>query len=144
MPLCEDGLSIMPYMMEPGEERIVARRLLEIFRTAACGPGPQTPAVDLTGRWNVQIRFLRGETRHSLEIRQQGGALSGRHLGDCWEAPLEGTISGNEVTVHSVLGDGSTRLEYTFRGRVQGGMAGTVELGSYGSADWRADREASA
>jgi D-glucosaminate-6-phosphate ammonia-lyase len=145
IPLSGDGLSIMPYMMEPGEEEVVAGRLLEILGKAAsrspATPQPQPPAAQVAGRWEVCIRFLRGEARHSLEIQQQGGALSGRHRGGYCEAPLEGVISGNEVLVRSVLAHGASRLLYTFRGRVQGGMAGTVDLGEYGSAEWRAARE---
>jgi uncharacterized pyridoxal phosphate-dependent enzyme len=143
MPLSGQGLSIMPYMMEPGEERLVARRMLEVLGQASSRPAaqPQPPAADLTGRWNVRIRFLRGEASHSLEIRQQGGALSGRHRGLYCEAPLEGSVSGSEVLIRSVLAHGASHLAYTFRGRAQGGMAGTVDLGQYGSAEWRAERE---
>jgi L-seryl-tRNA(Ser) seleniumtransferase len=39
MPLEGEGLSIMPYMMEPGEERAVARRLEQIFGAAAAKAG---------------------------------------------------------------------------------------------------------
>ena len=37
MPGGRDGLGIMPYMMEPGEDRIVARRLREILEEAVKG-----------------------------------------------------------------------------------------------------------
>ena len=144
MPLHGDGLSVMPYMMEPGEEEAVAHRLVEIFRAAAVRPPAtpqvQTPAVEVAGSWEVRIGFLRGEARHRLEIRQEGATLSGVHRGCYGEAPLQGVVCGNEIRVRSVLCQGASRLEYSFRGQVAGAMEGTVDLGEYGSAQWRAER----
>jgi L-seryl-tRNA(Ser) seleniumtransferase len=37
----EDGIEIMPYMMEDGEDEVVAKRLSEVFRSAKSSKGEQ-------------------------------------------------------------------------------------------------------
>jgi L-seryl-tRNA(Ser) seleniumtransferase len=144
LPL-DGGLRVMPYMMEAGEDEIVARRLREVLsprRPAVAAPGEQSPAADLTGDWGLAIQFLRGEGRYTMALAQDGAILTGRYRSpfDC--AGLAGQVSGDGVRWAVTLGYESNRVRYAFEGRVLGQeMAGRVELGEYGRAEWRAWRE---
>jgi L-seryl-tRNA(Ser) seleniumtransferase len=74
-----DGLRVMPYMMEAGEDEIVARRLREVLaggRGSAAEAAPPAPAVNVAGDWIVAIRYVLGESRHAVSLAQEGAALS--------------------------------------------------------------------
>ncbi|MCD6521000.1 MAG: aminotransferase class V-fold PLP-dependent enzyme, partial [Anaerolineae bacterium] len=53
MHLLRDGLRVMPYMMEKGDDEIVARRLRELLskERPPLAEEPQLPPVDVAGSW---------------------------------------------------------------------------------------------
>ncbi len=54
------GVSVTPYMMAAGDERIVADRLHALLSKPATQPAaapPAAPVADLAGQWNVSIQF---------------------------------------------------------------------------------------
>lgn len=141
----DGGVRVMPYMMEAGEDEIVARRLREVLTTpqkGAATPSAEPPAADLTGDWGLAIRFVRGEGRHAMALTQDGAALTGRYTSPFACAELAGRVSGETVRWTVTLGYESNCTRYAFEGHVLGDeMAGWVELGEYGRAEWRAWRE---
>ena len=89
----ESSISVTPYQMSAGDEKIVAERIYATLRNPpkqeAPAP-PSTPTVDVSGQWDVRIEYLAGTSTHALHLRQVGGArrrhASGRfrvarHLG---------------------------------------------------------------
>ena len=57
------GVSITPYMLAAGEERIIADRLAGLLSKPPSQPAqapPATPAADLSGQWTVRIQYRRG------------------------------------------------------------------------------------
>jgi D-glucosaminate-6-phosphate ammonia-lyase len=130
--------------MKPGESKIVARRLEEIFRKAPKGrpeAQPASPVADLTGSWTVEIKFVAGATQHRLDLRASGNQLSGSHLGRLAQAEINGRIDGDQISFRSSLPYEGTRLSYDFSGKATGtSMTGEVSLGEYGKASWSARR----
>jgi L-seryl-tRNA(Ser) seleniumtransferase len=130
--------------MKPGEYKIVAQRLFEVFSSA---PKPTLPrayapaAVDISGTWEVEMVYEVGSSRHKLKLAAKGNELGGLHQGWAYQGALKGHIDGAEVKFHSThAADGNT-LSYTFSGSVSGGtMSGDVNLGEYGEAKWRATK----
>ena len=146
----EEGHSfrIRPAAMHPGEHKIVAERLLQVFRNA---PGPKSPlkpdppAVDINGAWSLDIRFVVGSTRHKLYLRSKGSDLAGVHVRSIASGPLTGTLSGDMIRFRSEGPYEAATLAYSFSGRVHGNeMSGEVNLGEYGKAEWRAYRKVTA
>jgi L-seryl-tRNA(Ser) seleniumtransferase len=141
------GLTINPYMMAPGEDRVVAEALHAILSTPSPRARPPVlpPAADLTGEWDVEIEYAAGRSTHRLFLRQKGAELVGSHRGDFVERPVEGTIQGGDVELRSVVTekeDGNS-LRYTFQGLVtRDEMTGTLDLGEYLGARWNARRRA--
>jgi len=136
---------IRPVAMKPGEYRIVAQRLYEIFHTAPKGGVAQAHAevsrVDLSGAWDAEIEYEVGSARHQLVITANGSDLSGSHRGWAFQGDIRGKIDGDRVEMRSSLPAEGTRLSYTFRGTVAGDvMSGALELGEYGRGRWRAKR----
>lgn len=139
-----DGINVGAHMMMPGDEKIVAERLATILvnppkRPAAARGG--APSENLTGQWDVAIQFHYGDAAHSVVFEQKGNRLMGTHRGDFLQGDLDGTIEGNDVRFRSSHKYEGTRIGYRFTGTLRGdSMAGTLNLGEYGTAEWTAQR----
>jgi len=142
------GVSVTPYMLVPGEEKVIADRLYAILskpprqEPAAVGP----PAADLSGQWDVRIEYASNVSHHTLHLRQRGNVLDGAHQGDFVTRDLQGSIDRDVVVVRSNYNEEhGDALGYTFSGKVAGDrMNGTLDMGEYLSARWSAERHAKA
>lgn len=139
------GVSVTPYMMSKGEERVVADRLVEVLRDPPDQPDPpdDPPAADLTGRWQVAISYVASRsTSHVLRLQQHGSELTGTHEGEFVERPVTGSIHGDQVELHSFYGEEhGDALDFTFTGEVAGKtMRGALDMGEYLTANWTAER----
>jgi len=138
----ETGLTIGPYMMAPGDEKVVAERLFAVLsKPPRAEEKPvAAPLFDLSGTWDVRIEYAASASKHRLDIRQRGNELDGTHQGDFVSRDLRGTIDGDAVRVRSSWEHGDS-LSYTFTGRVSGDvMTGEVNLGEYLDARFSAKR----
>jgi uncharacterized pyridoxal phosphate-dependent enzyme len=141
----QSAVSITPYMMMPGDAKVVAERLYLALskppRFPAPEPIPQDTPAAIAGQWEVRIDFDRGSAIHTLVLEQQGTKLEGTHRGEFVSGDLQGAIAGNLVRFRSSQKIQGTRLFYDFKGAVDGDkMAGTVNLDEYGEARWSAQR----
>jgi L-seryl-tRNA(Ser) seleniumtransferase len=140
------GVSVHPYMMAPGDEKVVGDRLYAILTAAqgkpAADPPPAAPAADLSGQWDVHIEYAAGASDHALSLRQRGNEIDGAHRGDFVSRDLAGTIEGDTVKLRSNYGEShGDALNYNFAGKVTGDqMAGTLVMGEYLGARWTARR----
>nr|WP_198151807.1 hypothetical protein [Kibdelosporangium sp. MJ126-NF4]CEL19773.1 D-Glucosaminate-6-phosphate ammonia-lyase [Kibdelosporangium sp. MJ126-NF4]CTQ96998.1 D-Glucosaminate-6-phosphate ammonia-lyase (EC 4.3.1.-) [Kibdelosporangium sp. MJ126-NF4] len=140
------GLSITPYMMAGGEERIIANRIHDLLRNPPPQNNPPTlpPAADLTGDWAVQIDFAAGRsTKHVLRLSQNGNKITGTHTGEFVTRDLTGTISATDVSIRSTYGEqNGDALSFTFTGKVDGArISGTLDMGEYLAAQWTARKQ---
>jgi L-seryl-tRNA(Ser) seleniumtransferase len=141
----ETGVSILAYMMQPGDERVVADRLHEVISAA-----PKTKLVketkpalsDLSGEWDVHIDFAAGSSTHTLFLKQDGARIVGTHQGDYIPRELSGEISGNSVQMTSRIGEQhGAALNFKFSGTVSGdSMSGDLDMDEYLKAKWTATR----
>jgi L-seryl-tRNA(Ser) seleniumtransferase len=143
MPGSRDSVTVMPYMMMPGDDRVAAARLREVLanppRREKTAPGASTAAV--SGQWDVQIAFVRGEAAHTLFLEEQDGKLRGQHRGEFLTGDLQGSREGDRVNFSSRHRYEGTSLGYRFEGVLSGSsLSGTVDLGEYGKARFTARR----
>ncbi|HXE13644.1 MAG TPA: aminotransferase class V-fold PLP-dependent enzyme [Bryobacteraceae bacterium] len=136
--------TITPYMLEPGEQKIVADHLYRAFSTAP-KPGSRkkadSPAADLSGEWDVHVAFVSGNADHSFSIRQTGNDIAGTHVGQAAIRELKGTMDGNKVLIRSSYLLHGARLDYTFEGTGdKDQMQGNLSVGEYGFGRWSAKR----
>ena len=132
-------------MITPGDEKIVAQRILDVLsaKHTLKAPEPElAPAANLSGRWQVEIRYAASTTTHGLHLQQNGNRLEGIHQGDFLSRDVAGSISGDIVTLaSSVTERHGDALNYRFSGKVSGAtMEGTLSLGEYLGATWTAKR----
>jgi uncharacterized pyridoxal phosphate-dependent enzyme len=139
------GVSVTPYMLSPGDERIVADRLHAVLTNASprsATTAMAAPATDLSGQWEVRIEYAAGVATHVFHLRQRGHEIDGAHQGNFVTRNLSGTIQGDAVRIRSVYGEQhGDALSFTFSGKVAGNeVAGTLDMGEYLAASWRAKR----
>jgi L-seryl-tRNA(Ser) seleniumtransferase len=146
-----DGLtsiSITPYQMAPGDEKIVAERIhatlsnppasIRLTQTAA----PAAPAADLSGRWDVRIDYVASASTHTLHLRQTGNRIEGTHQGDFVSRDVSGTIDGAAVQLSSAYSErNGDSLSFRFTGTVTANeMSGALDMGEYLTGKWTAKR----
>jgi uncharacterized pyridoxal phosphate-dependent enzyme len=141
----ESSLTIMPYMMMPGDDQIVADA---IFATLSHPPSfsapeiPQGAAASIAGIWNVQMKYQCGIGEQRFLLEQQEGAVTGVHQGEFYNGNLSGKVQAQQVSFRSMMPVGGNEIHYSFSGTANGNaMSGTVALGEYGHAEWSATRE---
>jgi uncharacterized pyridoxal phosphate-dependent enzyme len=140
------GVTITPYMMEEGNDRVIGTELRKLLLDPPAPPEPpQPPAVDVAGTWAVLIEFAASSSSaHVLELTQDGAAVTGTHAGEFVSRDATGTVSGDNVSVRSSYGEShGDALDFTFTGTVDGdSMSGELSMGEYLTATWTATRQA--
>ena len=137
------SLTIMPYMMMPGDERIAAEKIHALLAKPPRQDrkAPATPSVNVSGQWDVDVEYILGKARHGLVLEQKGAELAGTHAGELLGSDLRGTVEGNDLNFRSSHKIEGTRIGYEFNAKVKGDtMEGTIELGEYGQARFTAKR----
>jgi len=142
--LLPDGLRVMPYMMELGDDAVAARRLSEVLRDrqpVAAETVVDAAPVDVSGQWRIHNDYVYGSSDHSALIEQNGQQLTGEYQGQFDRVPLSGQVVGDAVEFGITLGCQINRVRYTYRGTLRDGvLSGEVSLGEFGSAQWTANR----
>jgi L-seryl-tRNA(Ser) seleniumtransferase len=138
------SVSIIPYMLMAGEEKIVADRLYAVlskppkFEEPSPPPGPP---VSVAGQWEARLEFGRGSANHTLMLEQDGPKLLGTHHTEFYSSDINGTVVAHAVRFQSSWQIQGQRLLWVFSGTVDGDrMAGIVDVGEYGETNWTAER----
>ncbi|HYI93344.1 MAG TPA: hypothetical protein VEX68_07355 [Bryobacteraceae bacterium] len=138
------SVSIVAYMMMPGEEKIVAESINAVLSKPPkieTPPASTAQPVPVDGQWDVKLDFGRGSATHTVLFEQDGAKLVGTHRGEFAAGDLNGAVNGNTVRFRSTLPSIGSRVSFDFSGTVEGNkLAGTVNLGEYGQANWTAQR----
>ena len=137
-------LTIMPYMMDPGEERLVAEALYDGLKNPGRHADPVTPRgamAQVAGNWAVTVRYMLGEGQQQFVLAQDGAALTGTHKGEIFQGALTGTVRAGTVELKGRMPVPGNSINWTFQGTVQGNaMSGSVDMGEYGPATFTAVR----
>jgi uncharacterized pyridoxal phosphate-dependent enzyme len=138
------SITIMPYMMDPGEDRIVADAIYEGLTKPGHYDDPVVPSgepAEVQGKWAVSIQYLRGVGEQQFTLEQKGNDVTGSQQGELYKTEIKGGIHANQIELRSVMAVSGNAIPWTFKGNVSGGSAaGTVHLGEYGDATWKATR----
>jgi uncharacterized pyridoxal phosphate-dependent enzyme len=138
------SVTIMPYMMDPGEDRIIA----EAMHAAMTNPGhyenpvvPTGAPAAIGGSWAVTIQYLRGQGMQKFTLQQSDNSVSGTQQGEHYAGQLRGEVHGDKVELRAVMDVPGNPIHWTFNGTVAGGsMSGAANMGEYGPATWTATR----
>jgi seryl-tRNA(Sec) selenium transferase len=138
------SIIIMPYMMEKGEERIIANAIYEGLTKPGHYEAPVIPVgtpAPVQGIWAVTIQYPRGIGEQKFTIGQNGNDLTGIQNGEIYDAKLKGKIHVDQIELSSEMKVSGNSIPWTFRGVIQGAdITGAVNMGEYGDATWKATR----
>ncbi|MFO7918394.1 MAG: aminotransferase class V-fold PLP-dependent enzyme [Anaerolineae bacterium] len=144
MHLLDDGLRVMPYMMEKGDAEIVAERLHELLsdRPPQKPEEERAPVADVSGVWHIEAEYVFGQSRHSVTLQQEGTDLTGDYRSKYSRTNVQGSIKGDEISFLTTLGCQANKTTYTYTGTLEDGdtMSGHLRLGEFGEGTWRAER----
>ena len=134
---------IMPYMMEPGDDKIAAEAIHRLLANPPQFAAPSIPSPDanVSGEWTVELNFLSGSATHRVTLAQNDGKVSGTHKGETTTGNLSGAVEGRTLTMRASHRIEGTSLSYSFTGTVDGAtIKGMVALAEYGKAEFTARR----
>ena len=87
------------------------------------------------------IDFVLGSAQHRLFVEQNGEEIRGTHHAEMTDGDFTGWVEGEHVHFKSSHRYEGGRFAFDFHGKLDGdSMAGGVDLGEYGSAQWTARR----
>jgi hypothetical protein len=142
--MMKSSVTIMPYMMDPGEDRIIANAIYEALSKPGHYENPVIPTGEpaaVKGAWAVTIQYPRGIGEQTFTLEQTGNDLTGQQKGEIYNATLKGAIHANQIELRSNMAVGGNSIPWSFKGTVEGSnIAGTVHMGEYGDATWKATR----
>lgn len=88
---------------------------------------------NVTGEWDMSVETQAGTGTPHFSLKQDGGKLTGTYKGMLGEAPVTGTVKGNDVTISFEVNAQGTDLAVSYTGTVDGAtMKGSVKLGDLG------------
>ena len=101
-PNFEPNISIVPYQLEAGEERLIADRVHAVLsQPPQKSPRTDPPAADVTGQWDVDLTFVHGTARQSFALEQKGNNLIGTHTASFASRDVAGTLHGQDILLRS-------------------------------------------
>ena len=142
--MMNSSIGIMPYMMQPGDYKIVADTLSKYLRNPGHFDNPPVytgPTANLSGTWNVTIKYTRGTGHQQFVLQQTDTSVSGDQKGEIFNASLSGKVQADHVSLSSVMHANGYQVPYTFTGVVNGNtLSGDVRMGEYGVATFQATK----
>ena len=121
----------------------IVRRLLVASLAAAAfvSLGAQAADVNVTGTWTMQVETQAGSGTPTFTLKQEGTTVTGHYKGQLGEAPVTGTVKGNEVTLNYKVSAQGADLSVTYTGTVEGDtIKGKVSLGELGDGTFTGKR----
>ena len=118
------------------------RLMTAVLLAVSWAAGAAVAQADLSGSWTFEIENPQGSTTRSMELEQDGSAVTGTTAGDTGAtSSVSGTVDGNTVELtYTVPALGG--LAITMAGTVDGStMSGTMDFGGQGTGSFTARRE---
>jgi hypothetical protein len=138
------SLGIMPYMMQPGDYKIVAETISNYLRNPGHYENPPVytgPTASVAGSWNVAIHYVRGIGEQQFILEQDGKQLTGQQKGEIFHADFTGKVDADHVTLTSRMAANGYEVPFVFTGVVSGDrFSGDVKMGEYGAATFTATK----
>ncbi len=116
--------------------------LILVLLASALALAQATAPANVAGKWDLTVTTPRGERLSTMDIVQDGEKLKITLTNPGGEVTGEGTITGNEIEFTVTRTTPRGQMVSNYKGKVEGDtMSGDVQLGSMGSAPWKAVRK---
>jgi hypothetical protein len=100
-------------------------------------------AADITGKWRFTVETEMGSGTPTFVLKQDGEKVSGTYSGQLGEAPVAGTVKGDNVELQLEVAPQGDKIVVKYSGTLDGDdkMKGSVEFGSLGKGTFTAERD---
>ena len=97
-------------------------------------------AADVTGKWDATVETDAGSGSPKFTFKQTGEALEGTYSGLLGEAPLTGTVKGDDIEFSFKAAPQGDTVTVKYKGKISGGkqMKGSVDLGGMATGTFTA------
>ena len=96
---------------------------------------------ELSGKWQVALRFISGEVSPELLLEQEGEVLKGLYRSTYGEYVLHGSVRHGVVQMQVGIYYQGVGVNYSFQGQIESDrIKGAVDLGEYWEGVWEARR----
>lgn len=117
------------------------RSLVMLLALVAVFPATAADEGALAGKWQLQIVSPQGNRTPSMLLTQKGNEVTGTYKGMRGDAPIAGTLNGNQFSLTVKLGTGDNTMVAEFKGKVEGrALQGVVVMGQRGEAPFTGSR----
>src|ERR1700694_18452 len=100
-------------------------------------PAAGVYAANVTGEWNLTVESPNGTGTPTVTFKQDGETLTGTYKGRFGEAPLKGTVKGNEIKFTLTISPQGQDIQLDYAGTVDGDtMKGKVKFGDLGEGNF--------
>jgi hypothetical protein len=88
----------------------------------------------VAGEWDFSVETQAGTGTPHMSLKQDGSTVTGNYKGQLGEAPVTGTIKGNDLVLSFKISAQGQELVVTYTGVVEGdkSVKGKVALGDLG------------
>jgi hypothetical protein len=110
---------------------------------AAPPPAASSAAANISGAWDFAVETSAGSGSPIFTFKQEGENLSGTYKGQFGEAPLTGTVKGDDVKFSIKISAQGQNMTVTYAGKITGkdSMKGTAAFGELGEGTWTAKKK---
>jgi hypothetical protein len=99
-------------------------------------------AADVNGTWKISIESETSKSSSTLVLKNDGAVITGTYQGQFSDAPLTGTLKGNEILIAFKTETQGVPLDITYVGTVVGDtMTGTVNVLGFGEGTFKGVRQ---
>ena len=108
-----------------------------------CAVASLLAAADITGKWSATVETEAGSGTPNFTFKQSGETLTGTYSGQLGEAPLSGTVKGDDVEFSIKVSPQGEAITLKYKGKLSGGnqIKGTVQLEGLGSGTFTATKQ---
>jgi len=90
----------------------------------------------------MTVETQAGTGNPTFTLKQEGEKVSGNYKGQLGEAPVTGTVKGNDVNLAYKISAQGAELEVKYIGKVDGkNMSGKVSLGELGEGTFKGTKQ---
>jgi hypothetical protein len=121
---------------------IASMTIMAVVLSAAAFPATNAQSKSVTGAWKLTIESQNGTSNPSMTLKQEGEELTGTYKGRLGEAPLKGTVKGNDIKWTIKVNAQGNELQIDYTGTVDGDtMKGKVKFGDFGEGTFSGKKE---
>ena len=113
--------------------KILRRLFITMLASAALAGAALAADANVAGEWDFTVETQADTGTPHFSLKQDGSNVTGTYKGQLGEAPVTGTVKGNELTINFKVNAQGTDLAITYSGTVEGdAIKGKVSLGELG------------